>query len=162
LARLDESIAAFNQRFIFPLPFAMKLIKINLWNQGISCDECFAFYCIRTLYIVVSCLQTFAFKNVRRTVQKMLQTLMFLNFNGFIWHRTFVVCFISRKREKNIFLKINFFFGVFLLIVLLLSATQQAHRQKPPVYTAESAFSSEKVFCFFLQSQNKLRSNKAI
>jgi hypothetical protein len=22
------------QRFIFPLPFAMKLIKINLWNQG--------------------------------------------------------------------------------------------------------------------------------
>jgi hypothetical protein len=23
LARLDESIAAFNQRFIFPLPFAM-------------------------------------------------------------------------------------------------------------------------------------------
>jgi hypothetical protein len=34
LARLDESIAAFNQRFIFPLPFAMKLIKINLWNQG--------------------------------------------------------------------------------------------------------------------------------
>jgi hypothetical protein len=34
LARLDESIAAFNQRFIFPLPFAMKIIKINLWNQG--------------------------------------------------------------------------------------------------------------------------------
>jgi hypothetical protein len=22
------------QRFIFPLPFAMKIIKINLWNQG--------------------------------------------------------------------------------------------------------------------------------
>jgi hypothetical protein len=22
------------QRFIFPVPFAMKLIKINLWNQG--------------------------------------------------------------------------------------------------------------------------------
>jgi hypothetical protein len=36
LARLDESIAAFNQRFIFPLPFAMKRIKINLWNQGIG------------------------------------------------------------------------------------------------------------------------------
>jgi hypothetical protein len=35
LARLDESIAAFNQRFIFPRPFAMKIIKINLWNQGI-------------------------------------------------------------------------------------------------------------------------------
>jgi hypothetical protein len=34
LARLDESIAAFNQRFIFPLPFAMKIIKINLWNNG--------------------------------------------------------------------------------------------------------------------------------
>jgi hypothetical protein len=34
LAWLDESIAAFNQRFIFPLPFAMKIIKINLWNQG--------------------------------------------------------------------------------------------------------------------------------
>jgi hypothetical protein len=34
LARLDESIAAFNQRFIFPPPFAMKIIKINLWNQG--------------------------------------------------------------------------------------------------------------------------------
>jgi hypothetical protein len=34
LARLDESIAAFNQRFIFPLPFAMEIIKINLWNQG--------------------------------------------------------------------------------------------------------------------------------
>jgi hypothetical protein len=34
LARLDESIADFNQRFIFPLPFAMKIIKINLWNQG--------------------------------------------------------------------------------------------------------------------------------
>jgi hypothetical protein len=34
LARLNESIAAFNQRFIFPLPFAMKIIKINLWNQG--------------------------------------------------------------------------------------------------------------------------------
>jgi hypothetical protein len=34
LARLEESIAAFNQRFIFPLPFAMKIIKINLWNQG--------------------------------------------------------------------------------------------------------------------------------
>jgi hypothetical protein len=34
LARIDESIAAFNQRFIFPLPFAMKIIKINLWNQG--------------------------------------------------------------------------------------------------------------------------------
>jgi hypothetical protein len=34
LARLDESIAAFNQRFIFPRPFAMKIIKINLWNQG--------------------------------------------------------------------------------------------------------------------------------
>jgi hypothetical protein len=31
--RLDESIAAFNPRFIFPLPFAMKIIKINLWNQ---------------------------------------------------------------------------------------------------------------------------------
>ena len=29
-----NQIAAFNQRFIFPLPFAMKLIKINLWNQG--------------------------------------------------------------------------------------------------------------------------------
>jgi hypothetical protein len=36
LARLDESIADFNQRFIFPLPFAMKIIKINLWNQGIT------------------------------------------------------------------------------------------------------------------------------
>jgi hypothetical protein len=24
------------QRFIFPLPFAMKIIKINLWNQGIG------------------------------------------------------------------------------------------------------------------------------
>jgi hypothetical protein len=36
LARLDESIAAFNQRFIFPPPFAMKIIKINLWNQGIK------------------------------------------------------------------------------------------------------------------------------
>jgi hypothetical protein len=34
LARLDESIADFNQRFIFPLPFAIKRIKINLWNQG--------------------------------------------------------------------------------------------------------------------------------
>jgi hypothetical protein len=34
LARLDESIAAFNQRFIFPFPFAIKIIKINLWNQG--------------------------------------------------------------------------------------------------------------------------------
>jgi hypothetical protein len=22
------------QRFIIPLPFAMKIIKINLWNQG--------------------------------------------------------------------------------------------------------------------------------
>jgi hypothetical protein len=30
----NESIAAFNQRFIFPRPFAMKIIKINLWNQG--------------------------------------------------------------------------------------------------------------------------------
>jgi hypothetical protein len=39
LARLNESIAAFNQRFIFPLPFAMKIIKINLWNQGISNTE---------------------------------------------------------------------------------------------------------------------------
>jgi hypothetical protein len=38
LARLDESIAAFNQRFIFPLPFAMK-IKINLWNQGTYSPE---------------------------------------------------------------------------------------------------------------------------
>jgi hypothetical protein len=37
LARLDESIAAFNQRFIFPLHFAMKIIKINLWNQGTAC-----------------------------------------------------------------------------------------------------------------------------
>jgi hypothetical protein len=36
LARLNESIAAFNQRFIFPLPFAMKMIKISLWNQGIK------------------------------------------------------------------------------------------------------------------------------
>jgi hypothetical protein len=36
LARLDESIAAFNQRFIFPPPFAMKIIKINLWNQGMQ------------------------------------------------------------------------------------------------------------------------------
>jgi hypothetical protein len=34
LAQLDESIAALNQRFIFPRPFAMKIIKINLWNQG--------------------------------------------------------------------------------------------------------------------------------
>jgi hypothetical protein len=25
------------QSFIFPLPFAMKLIKINLWNQGTQC-----------------------------------------------------------------------------------------------------------------------------
>ena len=32
----NESIAALNQRFIFPLPFAMKIIKINLWNQGIK------------------------------------------------------------------------------------------------------------------------------
>jgi hypothetical protein len=24
------------QRFIFPLPFAMKMIKISLWNQGIK------------------------------------------------------------------------------------------------------------------------------
>jgi hypothetical protein len=39
LARLDESIAAFNQRFIFPLPFAMKIIKINLWNQGRRTEE---------------------------------------------------------------------------------------------------------------------------
>jgi hypothetical protein len=37
--RLNESIAAFNQRFIFPLPFAMKITKINLWNQGISAFE---------------------------------------------------------------------------------------------------------------------------
>jgi hypothetical protein len=36
VARLNESIAALNQRFIFPLPFAMKIIKINLWNQGIK------------------------------------------------------------------------------------------------------------------------------
>jgi hypothetical protein len=80
-------------------------------------------------YIVVRCLQTFAFKNVRRTVQKMLQILMFLNFNGFIWHRTFVVC-LSRKRKKKLyFWRLIFFFGVFLLIVLLLSATQQAHRK---------------------------------
>jgi hypothetical protein len=39
LARLDESIAAFNQRFIFPLPFAMKIIKINLSNQGTIAGE---------------------------------------------------------------------------------------------------------------------------
>jgi hypothetical protein len=25
------------QRFIFHLPFAMKIIKINLWNQGSGC-----------------------------------------------------------------------------------------------------------------------------
>jgi hypothetical protein len=30
-----QSVATFNQRFIFPLPFAMKIMKINLWNQGI-------------------------------------------------------------------------------------------------------------------------------
>jgi hypothetical protein len=29
-------------------------------------------------------------------------------------------------------------------------------------FEGENGFSSEKVFCFFLQSQNKLRSNKAI
>jgi hypothetical protein len=34
LIQTDESIVAFNQRFIFPLPFARKIIKINLWNQG--------------------------------------------------------------------------------------------------------------------------------
>jgi hypothetical protein len=26
------TIATFNQRFSFPPPFAMKIIKINLWN----------------------------------------------------------------------------------------------------------------------------------
>jgi hypothetical protein len=39
LARLDESIAAFKQRFIFPLAFAMKIIKINLWNQGRTIND---------------------------------------------------------------------------------------------------------------------------
>jgi hypothetical protein len=29
-----NQFAAFNQRFIFPLPFAMEIIKIHLWNQG--------------------------------------------------------------------------------------------------------------------------------
>ncbi len=41
-----------------------------------------------------------------------------------------------------------------IVIVLLL---QQVHCQKPPVYTAESC-RNKSVFCFFLQSQNKLRS----
>jgi hypothetical protein len=36
VARLNESIATLNQRFIFPLPFAMKIIKINLWSFEVS------------------------------------------------------------------------------------------------------------------------------
>jgi hypothetical protein len=32
-ASVDKFLPWF-QRFIFPLPFAMKIIKINLWNQG--------------------------------------------------------------------------------------------------------------------------------
>ena len=53
------------------------------------------------------------------------------------------------KKHYNFEDVINFDF------VLLLSATQQAHRQKPPAYTAESGFSSEKVFFFFY----KVRTN---
>ena len=73
-------------------------------------------------YIVVSCLQTFAiaFKNVRRTVQKMLQTLMFLNLDTL--RLTFILFTPNRKPRfavsgftfavlANMKLRLTFFFA---------------------------------------------------
>ncbi len=59
--------------------------------------------------------------------------------------------------KKFTLLRLNFFLWSIVIVLLL----QQAHCQKPPVYTTESC-SNNSGFCFFLQSQNKLRSNKAI
>ena len=91
----------------------------------------------------------------KTTVRKMLQTLFLQHFNGFILHGTFVV-----YQEIYIkFSKIKFFsFGV-LLLFCCYSKCIARNRQ----YIRLKVVATKVFFCFFyVQSQNKLRSNKAI
>jgi hypothetical protein len=39
MRNFDFENGSTDQRFIFPLPFATKIIKINLWNQGMACQK---------------------------------------------------------------------------------------------------------------------------
>ena len=84
------------------------------------------------------------------------------NVANICFHNTLMASFCMErllfvKKFTLYFRRLNFFLWSIVIVLLL----QQVHCQKPPVYTAESC-SNESVFCFFLQSQNKLRSNKAI
>ncbi len=62
------------------------------------------------------------------------------------------------KKFTLYFRRLNFFFWSIVIVLLL----QQVNCQKPPVYTAESCSNESLFLGFFIQSQNKLRSNKAI
>ena len=75
----------------------------------------------------------------KTTVRKMLQALFLQHFNGFILH----VC----QEIYIIFSKINFF-PLEYCYCFVVTARQQVHCQKPPVYTAESC-SNESVFWVF-------------
>ncbi len=75
----------------------------------------------------------------RTTVRKMLPALFLQHFNGFILHGTFVV-FTSYFRRL----------------------LQQVQCQRPPLYIRLKVAATKVFFGFFLQGQNKLRSDKAI
>ena len=90
----------------------------------------------------------------KTAVRKMLQALFLQHFNGFILHGTFVVC----QEIYIIFSKIKFFPLEYCYCFVV---TGSALPETASIYTAKSC-SNESVFFFFLQSQNKLRSNKAI
>ncbi len=88
----------------------------------------------------------------KTTVRKMLQALFLQHFNGFILHGMFVVC----QEIYIIFSKINFF-PLEYCYCFVVTATAR-NRQ----YIRLKVAATKVFFCFFLQSQNKLRSNKAI
>ncbi len=90
----------------------------------------------------------------KTTVRKMLQALFLQHFNGFILHGTFVVC----QEIYIIFSKIKFFsFGVLLLFCCYSKCTARIRQY----IRLKVAATKVLLFGFFLQSQNKLRSNKA-
>ena len=85
----------------------------------------------------------------KTTVRKMLQALFLQHFNGFILHGTFVVC----QEIYIIFSKINFFPLEYCYCFVVTASA---------LYIRRKVAATKVFFGFFPQSQNKLRSNKAI
>ncbi len=89
----------------------------------------------------------------KTTVRKVLQALFLQHFNGFILHGTFVVC----QEIYIIFSKIKFFALEYCYCFVITASALPENRQ----YIRLKVAAKKVFFCFFLQSQNKLRSNKA-